>query len=105
MQNILVGQEDGDVVLQRLREKAARGEAFTAADRVDLILSPLMRQRRPVQDVLREAASLTQRLPEGQQEPTVGALLGLANHYVDALRHAVAPESGTETQPSPCEYP
>src|SRR5919204_318875 len=82
VQNILVGQEDGDAVLQRLREKATRDEAFTAADRVDLILSPLMRQSRPVQDVLREAVPLTQRLPEAQQEPTVGALLGLAYHYV-----------------------
>src|SRR5438067_13332337 len=42
-----------------------------------------MRQSRPVPDVLREAAPLTQRLPEAQQEPTVGALLGLAYHYVD----------------------
>jgi hypothetical protein len=83
VQNILVGQEDGDAVLQRLREKAARGEPFTPTDRVDLILSPLMRQSRPVQDVLREVAPLTQRLPAAQQEPTVGALLGLAYHYVD----------------------
>jgi hypothetical protein len=83
VQNLLVGQEDGDAVLQRLREKAARGEPFTPTDRVDLILSPLMRQSRPVQDVLREAAPLTQRLPAAQQEPTVGALLGLAYHYVD----------------------
>ena len=83
VQNILVGQEDGDAVLQRLHEKAARGEPFTPADRVDLILSPLMRQSRPVPDVLREAAPLTQRLPKAQQEPTVGALLGLAYHYVE----------------------
>jgi hypothetical protein len=83
VQNILVGQEDGDAVLQRLREKAACGEPLTASDRVDLIFSPLMRQSRPVQDVLREVAPLTQRLPKAQQEPTVGALLGLAYHYVD----------------------
>ena len=82
VQNILVGQEDGDAVLQRLHQKAARGEAFTATDRVDLILSPLMRQSRPVPDVLRAAAPLTQRLPKAHQEPTVGALLGLAYHYV-----------------------
>jgi hypothetical protein len=62
---------------------SSRGEPFTPADRVDLILSPLMRQSRPVPDVLREAAPLTQRLPAAQQEPTVGALLGLAYHYVD----------------------
>src|SRR5947209_4793259 len=85
VQNILVGQEDGDAVLQRLHAKAARGEPFTPADRVDLILSPLMRQSRPVQDVLREAAPLTQCLPAAQQEPTVGALLGLAYHYVDEV--------------------
>jgi len=42
-----------------------------------------MRQSRPVQDVLRAAAPLTQRLPAAQQEPTVGALLGLAYHYVE----------------------
>jgi hypothetical protein len=83
VQNILVGQEDGVAVLQRLHEKAARGEPFTATDRVDLIFSPLMRQSRPVQDVLREAAPLTQHLPAAQQEPTVGALLGLAYHYVE----------------------
>jgi hypothetical protein len=83
VQNILVGQEDGDAVLQRLHEKAARGEPFTPTDRVDLILCPLMQQKRPVQDVLREAAPLTQRLPAGQQESTAGALLGLAYHYVD----------------------
>jgi hypothetical protein len=35
------------------------------------------------EDLLREAAPLTRRLPEAQQEPTVGALLGLAYHDVD----------------------
>lgn len=83
VQNILVGQENGDAVLQGLQEKAARGEAFTPADRVDLILSPLMRHSRSVQEVLREAAPLTQRLPPAQQEATVSALLGLSYHYVD----------------------
>jgi hypothetical protein len=42
-----------------------------------------MQQSRPVPDVLREATPLTQRLPAAQQEPTVGALLGLAYHYID----------------------
>jgi len=81
--NILVGREDGAAVLQRLSEKAARGEIFTPADRVDLILSPLMRQRRTLAKVLPEAVKLTTALPEAEQEPTVGALLGLAYHYVD----------------------
>jgi hypothetical protein len=45
VQAILVGRENGAAVLRRLHEKAAHGEPFTSLDRVDLILSPLMRQR------------------------------------------------------------
>ena len=86
VQNILVGQEDGDAVLQRLREKAARGEPFTASDRVDLILSPLMRQSRPVQDVLREAVPLTQRLPEAVEQRIAAA----DADQLDALASRVA---------------
>jgi len=40
--NILVGREDGDAALRRLREKATRGEAFTGADRIDLILDDMI---------------------------------------------------------------
>lgn len=83
VQNILVGQEDGAAVLRRLHEKAARGEEFTPADRVDLIFAPLMRQPRPIAAVLRDAANLTRLLPQAQQELTIGALLGLTYHYVD----------------------
>lgn len=84
VRNILVGQEDGDAVLRGLQEKAAHGEPFTAADRVDLILSPLMRQSRPTADALRAAVPLVNRLPESQQPETIGALLGLVYHYLDA---------------------
>ncbi len=83
VQNIIVGQVDGDAVLRRLHEKVSRGEALDAQDRIDLILSPLMRQRRALDDVLPDAAQLAQALPEGQLKPTVAALLGLAYHYVD----------------------
>ncbi len=82
VRNILVGQEDGDAVLRRLHETAARGEPFTASDRIDLILSPLMRQRRALDDVVPELARLTQRLPDAQRESTIGALLGLSYHDV-----------------------
>ncbi len=58
MQNILVGQEDGEAVLPRLRDKAAHREAFSPADHVALILAPLMRQSRPIQEVLRAVAPL-----------------------------------------------
>ena len=76
--NILVGKEDGDAVLRRLREKAARDEPFTSTDRIDLILAPLMRQKRVAEEVAREAAHLTIHLPYEQREMTVGALIGLS---------------------------
>ncbi len=83
VQNIIVGQVDGDAVLRRLHEKVSRGEALDAQDRIDLILSPLMRQRRALDDVLPDAAQLAQALPAGQLKPTMAALVGLAYHYVD----------------------
>jgi len=83
VQNIIVGQVDGDAVLRRLHEKVSRGEALDAQDRIDLILSPLMRQRRALDDVLPDAAQLAQALPVDQLKPTMAALVGLAYHYVD----------------------
>jgi len=76
--NIFLGREDGEVTLRRLHEKAARGELFTETDRIDLVLAPLMRRRRPIAEVARDAALLTAHLPQGQREMTVGALLGLS---------------------------
>ncbi len=96
--NILVGKEDGEAVLGRLREKATRDEPFTATDRVDLILSPLMRRRRSLADVTREAARLTARLPEEQREPTVGALIGLSYPKIsDDVVAAILEELGMTT--------
>jgi len=76
--NIFLGREDGDATLRRLHEKAARDEPFTETDRIDLILAPLMRQRRPIAVVARDAALLTTHLPQAQREMTVGTLLGLS---------------------------
>ncbi len=83
VQNILIGRENGDAVLRRLHAKAVRGEEFTPADRIDLIFSPLMRQRRVVAEVLLDAARLARNLPQDQQSLTIGALLGLAYNYVN----------------------
>lgn len=83
VQNIIVGQVDGDATLRRLHEKVARGEALDAQDRIDLILSPLMRQRRALDVVLPDAANMAQSLPEDQLKPAIAALVGLAYHYVD----------------------
>lgn len=81
--NVFVGNEDGEAVLERLREKAAQGTPLTRADQVDLIFSPLMRQGRALAEILPEAARLTVSLPREDRELTVGALLGLAYHNVE----------------------
>jgi len=75
-------------VLRRLREKAARDEPFTSTDRIDLILAPLMRQKRVAEEVAREAAHLTIHLPYEQREMTVGALIGLS--YPNVNKDVVA---------------
>jgi len=69
-------------VLRRLQRKAARAEAYTPADRIDLILSPLMKRLRPLEQVLADAVTAARSLPTTDQELTVGALLGLAYNYV-----------------------
>lgn len=83
VENVFVGRLDGAAVLRRLHAQAARGEPFTPTDRIDLILSPLMRHRRPLAEVARDAALLTVHLPHAQQEMTVGALLGLSYPDID----------------------
>ncbi len=69
-------------MLRRLQRKAARAEAYTPADRIDLILSPLMKRLRPLEQVLADAVTAARSLPTTDQELTVGALLGLAYNYV-----------------------
>jgi hypothetical protein len=83
VRNLLLGTEDGEAVLRRLREKRATGQALDARDRIDIILLPLMRHRQPLEVVLREVAEVARQLPVAEQEQTIGALVGLAYHYVD----------------------
>jgi len=80
--NIFIGRKDAEAVLRRLQRKAARAEAYTSADRIDLILSPLMKRRRLLEQVLADAVTAARSLPTTDQELTVGALLGLAYNYV-----------------------
>jgi len=81
--SIFLGREDGDAVLARLRAVAAQGDALTPGDRVDLILLPLMRQTRPLEQVLAEAIATTETLPPEERAETVGAMVGLAYTYLD----------------------
>jgi len=93
--NIFIGRKDAEAVLRRLQRKAADGEPYTPADRIDLILSPLMKRRRPLEQVLSDAVTAARSFPTTDQELTVGALLGLAYNYVgeetiSAIRRAWA---------------
>lgn len=81
--SIFLGREDGDAVLARLRAVAAQGDALTPGDRVDLILLPLMRQTRPLEQVLAEAIATTETLPPEERAETGGAMAGLAYTYLD----------------------
>jgi hypothetical protein len=81
--NILLAREDGDATLARLREKVAHGEPLDDVDRVDLALTPLLRHRRALNDVMPEVVPLVQALPEEERAEPVGTILGLAYHYLD----------------------
>jgi hypothetical protein len=83
VRNLLLGMEDGDAILKRLQEKQAGGEPFTATDRLDIVLLPLMRHTDPLESVLTDIADVARTLPIDQQEQTIGALVGMAYHYVD----------------------
>ena len=83
MRNVLLGKEDGEAVLGRLKEKRARGESLDARDRLDLILLPLMGRHRSIEAMLTDVADVAGSLPRAEQEQTVGALVGLSYHYVD----------------------
>ena len=82
--NILLGQEDGSLALQRLRHKARRREPFTGADRVDLLLLPLLRHIRPLQALLPDIVEVGRALPEEERARTIGGLAALTMGYVDA---------------------
>ncbi|HZS88911.1 MAG TPA: hypothetical protein VFE42_15665 [Chloroflexota bacterium] len=82
-QNIYVGAQDGAATLQRLRDKETRGEDLSVTDRVDIILMPLMRNAEPVPAVAIAAAQIAQRLPSEARDETIGAMVGLAYHYME----------------------
>ncbi len=95
---VLLGNEDGASVLRALREKVARGEALTQDDQVQLIFLPLMRQEQALEEILPEAARLSETLPVETREMTVGALLGLAYHRVDvSVIMAILKEMGMQS--------
>jgi hypothetical protein len=88
--NVLLGQEDGSLALQRLRHKARRREPFTGADRVDVLLLPLLRHTRPLQALLPDIVEVGLALPDEERALTIGGLAALTMRYVDAeFAHSV----------------
>jgi flagellar biosynthesis/type III secretory pathway protein FliH len=81
--NILLGEHDAEEALEHLTAKVARSEPLTSVDRIDLVLTPLMRQRRPLEEVVRDLLPLVSAVPENEQAETVGTIVGLAYHYLD----------------------
>ncbi len=79
----VVKQEDGDILLNLLQAKAAHGEAFTKADRIALTMSSLLQYSRTLDEALPDVARTARMIPEEQRGSVVGAMVGLAYHYVD----------------------
>ena len=82
--NILLADQDGEAVLARLKAKRERQEPFADQDLVDLVLAPLMRQRRPLIEMVPELLPLVDALPPEARVETMGTIVGLAYHYFEA---------------------
>ncbi len=82
LEGVLIGAQDGAATLARLRGLAAGGGAWSEADRLDLVLLPLMRQELGTEEVIRAGLELAEALPAAEQPRAMGALLALAYHYL-----------------------
>lgn len=82
LDSVLVGAQDGAATLARLRAVAAGGQPWSEADRLDLVLLPLMRHEQDTEAVVRAGLTLAASLPAVEQPRAMGALLALAYHYV-----------------------
>ena len=83
--NVYVGAMDGEAVVAMLRERLAEGRPLSEEERARLKLLPLMRQRRPLIEVLHEVAVLARGLPREEREEreeTLGTMIGLAYNYL-----------------------
>ena len=59
------------------------GDRVSASERLDVMLLPLMRQRRPLSEVLEEVAQLARVLPQAEREEMIGTMVGFAYNYVE----------------------
>ena len=82
--NILLADQDGEADQDRLKAKRERQEPFADQDLVDLVLAPLMRQRRPMIEMVPKLLQLVDALPLAARAETMGTTVGLAYHYFEA---------------------
>ncbi len=85
VRNLYLGQRDGEAVVARLRDVVASGAVLSPAEQLDVMLLPLMGQRRPLPEVLREVAGLARSLPQETREAVIGTMTGLAYNYVEPM--------------------
>ena len=82
VRNVYIGSMDGEAVVAMLRERMAGGQPLSEAEGTRLKLLPLMRQHRPLGEVLREVALLARGLPRAEREEILGTMVGLAYNYI-----------------------
>ena len=82
LRNVYIGSMDGEAVVAMLRERMAGGQPLSEAEGTRLKLLPLMRQHRPLGEVLREVALLARGLPRAEREEIQGTMVGLAYNYL-----------------------
>jgi hypothetical protein len=82
LEGVALGAQDGVATLERLRALAASGRPWSEADRLDLVLLPLMRHALGTEEVIRAGLEVAEALPGTEQRRAMGALLALAYHYV-----------------------
>jgi hypothetical protein len=79
---VLLGNRSGTQALRRLRAQVRSGLPLSEADRLDLMLLPLMRHQQPAEEMVQEAVTLARQLPQPEQARALGPILGLAYHYL-----------------------
>jgi hypothetical protein len=77
------GREDGEARLAELHEELRTQGQLSESGQVALIFLPLMRQTRPMVEVVRDTVEMAQLLPEGEQRGVLAALLGLGARYLE----------------------
>jgi len=83
VQQVFIGQWDGEAVVQTLRDGIASGAEIDEVVLTRLKLLPLMKHQRPLEEVVREVAELTRVLPPAVREETIGTMLGLGYNYLE----------------------